>query len=256
MKIAIWNVNSIKARLPIVTGWLQQNQPDILMMQEIKCVSEAFPAAEFDTLGYRQLVAGQKTYNGVAILSKEPAKLVMDTLPGDKDDPQARYMEAEYNGITAINIYLPNGNPVDTEKFPYKHKWMRRLHARLAALLAEEKPFLVGGDFNVIPEARDVYDAKAWEGDALFHIKTRELWRGITNLGLTDAYRALHPAQDRAFTFWDYQAGAWQRDNGLRIDHFLLSPEIIDRLQSCVIDRAPRGMEKASDHTPVMLSIN
>jgi exodeoxyribonuclease III len=255
MKIVSWNVNSIKARLPIVLDWIQKNQPDVLLLQELKCEADAFPKMELTAQGYQQIIKGQKTYNGVALLSKEPAKLISDVLADDESDMQARYIEAEYKGITIINIYLPNGNPVDTDKYPYKLKWLQRLHDRLAALLREEKPFLVGGDFNIIPEPQDVHDPKAWEHDALFRLETRTAWRKLINLGLTDAFRALHPAKQHAYTFWDYQAGAWQRDNGIRIDHFMLSPEMADRLIACEIDRTPRGLEKASDHVPITISL-
>jgi exodeoxyribonuclease-3 len=179
----------------------------------------------------------------------------MEHLPEANGDEQARYIEATIKGIRVASIYLPNGNPVDTEKFPYKLTWLKRFKKHAMSLLAEEKPIVLGGDFNVIPEAADVYDPKAWENDALFHPHTRAAWREITQLGLTDAFRALHPQRMNAYTFWDYQAGSWPRDNGLRIDHFLLSPEAADRLMACNIDRKPRGEEKASDHTPVVLEI-
>ncbi len=250
VKIVTWNVNSIKARLPNVLEYLKTAAPDVVLLQEIKCVSEAFPALEIEDLGYNLAVHGQKTYNGVAILSKRPIEDVMQGLPGDDEDEQARYLEATVSGIRVASIYLPNGNPVDSPKFAYKLAWMRRLKARAEALLADEECFVLGGDYNVCPTDADCYDPEAFAGDALCRPESRALYREIVNLGLTEAYRALHPAAV-AYSFWDYQRGAWQKDHGLRIDHFLLSPQAADRLETCDIDRAPRGRQKASDHTPV-----
>ena len=253
MQLATWNVNSIKMRLPIVIDWLKAHQPDVLLLQEIKCETDAFPVLEFSSLGYHASVHGQKSYNGVAVLSKEKVEVISQSLL--PDDPQARFLHGRVEGLHMINIYAPNGNPVESEKFPYKIKWLNALHDYLEKLLAREEAFIVGGDYNIIPEAQDVHDPKAWEQDALFRAETRALWRRFLNLGLTDAFRALHPNAAHAYTFWDYQAGAWQRDNGLRIDHFLLSPQAADRLASCAIDRAPRGLEKASDHTVVVVEL-
>ena len=252
MKIASWNVNSIKARKEHAIRWLSERQPDILMMQELKGLE--FDDSDFKALGYDCLAEGQKAYNGVAILSKNPIKPVMNILPGDKADEQARYLEVDINGLRVINIYLPNGNPVDTEKFTYKLAWMERLKNRLQSLREDNIAFAIGGDFNVIPEAIDCYDPKVWANDALFRIETRRAFRKMLHLGLTDAFRVRNKKAAQ-YTFWDYQAGAWQRNQGIRIDHFLLSPEIADRLVDCSIDSEPRGWDKPSDHTPIVVEI-
>lgn len=253
--IATWNVNSIKARLPIVTDWVKRASPDALVLQEIKCETAAFPAAAFEELGYQVSVVGQKAYNGVALLSKLPHTVTLTRLPGEEEDEQARYIEADVGGIRLGGLYLPNGNPIDTPKFGYKLRWMDRLAAHVRTLLAREVPFVLGGDWNVIPEDRDVFDPRVFAGDALMQPETRARFRTLLNLGLTEAFRALHSDEARPYTFWDYQAGCWPRDAGLRIDHFLLSPQTADRLAACTIDRAPRGLEKASDHTPVVLEL-
>ena len=248
--IATWNVNSIKARLPNALDWLKDFAPDVALLQEVKCLAENFPRLEIEDLGYNVAVVGQKSYNGVALLSKEPLEDLQEGLPGDDDDEQARYLEATTFGLRVASIYLPNGNPIDTEKFPYKLAWMERLRARAEALLALEEPTILGGDYNVIQNDDDVYDPKAFADDALFQPETRAAFRRILNLGFTEAYRALHHEAHR-YSFWEYQGGAWQKDNGLRIDHLLLSPQAADRLEDCDIDRKPRGQPKASDHTPV-----
>ena len=257
LRIATWNVNSVKARLPVVTGWLESARPDLLLLQELKCEGVAFPAEAFAALGYEGAVVGQKAYNGVALLARRGLTLtdVVTALPGEVEDVQARYVEASVAGLRVASLYLPNGNPVVSEKYPYKLRWMERLRAHAARLLADEAPLVLGGDFNIIPEPEDVYAPAEWTEDALFRPDSRRAFRALVNLGLTDAFRALHPGQPRAWTFWDYQAGRWPRDQGLRIDHFLLSPQAADRLVSCSIDRAPRGLEKASDHTPVVLEL-
>lgn len=247
--IATWNVNSIKAREEHVRRWLGDSAPDLLLVQELKGLE--FP---YIFEGYHSLHAAQKSYNGVAILSREPATLLLDRLPGDEADEQARYLEVEYQGLRVINIYLPNGNPVGSEKYPYKLGWMERLYHRLRDLRAEGVPFLVGGDFNVIPEPRDCWDPKVWIDDALFKTETRHAFRKLLNLGLTDAFR-VYNRQAGQYSFWDYQAGCWPADKGIRIDHFLLSPPVADRLQACAIDKNPRGWDKASDHTPVIMEI-
>ncbi len=254
MKIATWNVNSAKARLPLITDWLRTASPDVVLFQEIKCETAAFPASAFEDLGYHVNAVGQKAYNGVAMLSKAPAEDVLTRLPGEPEDEQARYVEATVSGVRIASLYLPNGNPVPGEKFAYKLRWMDRLYHHARTLLAQEIPVVLGGDYNIIPEARDVYSPQAFAGDALFRPESKAKFRALLNLGLTEAYRALHD-DDRAYTFWDYQAGSWPRDNGLRIDHFLLSPQAADRLAGCTIDRGPRGLEKASDHTPVILDL-
>lgn len=252
MKIATWNVNSIKARLEHVKRWLEGNKPDLLLIQELKGLE--FPSDVFEELGYKSEAVTQKAYNGVAILSKKKTKVILDHLPGDKEDEQARYLEVDYAGLRVINIYLPNGNPVDSEKYPYKLSWMDRLYDRLSELRRDEIPFLISGDFNVIPDGKDCYDPKAWEGDALFRPETHARWRALLNLGLADAFRVNNTSAGN-YSYWDYQRGAWPQNKGIRIDHFLLSPALTNRLKSCVIDKQPRGEEKASDHTPVILEL-
>jgi len=256
MRIASWNVNSVRARVANITSWLETARPDVLLLQEIKCEDDAFPRLEFEAMGYKCAVAGQKSYNGVALLSKEPANDIKVGLDGDADDTQARYIEATVGGVRIASLYLPNGNPVGTEKYSYKLAWMARLHQHVQKLLKQESPFVLGGDFNVIPEEVDVYDPKGWENDALFLPQPREAYRSLLNLGLTEAFRTLHPDQKEAYSFWDYQAGAWPRNLGLRIDLFLLSPQAADRLSACAIDAAPRGQDKASDHTPVIVTLD
>lgn len=253
MKIATWNVNSIKARLEHVKRWLAAQQPDLLLMQELKGLE--FPTAEFEAVGYSCLFVPQKAYNGVAILSKKPQTLILDKLEGDDTDEQARYLEVDYNGIRVINIYLPNGNPVDSDKYPYKLAWMDRLQARLKTLRAENIAFVIGGDFNVIPEDKDCHDPTAWWGDALYRKETLLKWQSLLNLGLYDSFRIRNKSAEE-YSFWDYQAGAWQKNNGIRIDHFLLSPPLVDKFIHCKIDKVPRGEEKASDHTPVILELD
>ncbi|WP_299619625.1 exodeoxyribonuclease III [Pelagibius sp.] len=249
--IASWNVNSIKARLPNILSWLETASPDVALLQELKTVEENFPRLEIEALGYNCAVLGQKSYNGVAILSKAPLEDVLEGLPGDPDDEQARYLEATTFGLRVACIYLPNGNPIKTEKFPYKIAWMDRLRAHARGLLDSEQPVVLGGDYNVIPQDEDVYDPKAFAGDALTQPESRQRFRALVNEGYTEAFRALHD-EPHQYTFWDYQGGGWQNDHGLRIDHFLLSPQAADRLESCEIDRGPRGEKKASDHTPIV----
>ncbi len=253
MKIATWNVNSIKARLAHVLAWLESAQPDIALLQELKCVEDAFPRLEIEALGYDCAVVGQKSYNGVAILSKTPIEDRVERLPGDESDEQARYLEATVLGLRVASIYLPNGNPVDSEKYPYKLAWMARLEAHVRDLLAREDTLVLGGDYNVAPGDDDVYDPEAFENDALCRPETRKAFRGLLNLGLTEAFRALH-RQPHLYSYWDY-GRAYDYDNGLRIDHFLLSPQAADRLAGCEIDRNPRKREKPSDHTPVCLEL-
>jgi exodeoxyribonuclease III len=255
VRIATWNVNSIKARMPNVAEWLKTANIDVLLLQEIKCETEAFPTMEFQALGYNARALGQKIYNGVAIASKHSIENVLEHLPEAGTDTQSRYLEATVQGVRVASIYLPNGNPRPGEKYDYKLTWLKRLQKHAASLLQNEMPVVLGGDYNVIPEDIDVYNPRAWLEDALFYPQSRAALREITQLGYTDAFRALHPQKAHAYTFWDYQAGSWQQDNGLRIDHFLLSPEATDRLVQCFIDRTPRGKEKASDHTPVVVEV-
>ena len=249
MKIATWNVNSIKVRLPRLTDWLVSAQPDVLVLQEIKCVDDAFPSLEIEELGYNVAVHGQKTYNGVAILSKYPLEDVTARLPGDDSDEQARYLEAFTGGVRIASIYLPNGNPVPGEKFDYKLAWMERLTAHARDLLAWEEPLVLGGDYNVCPQDIDTFDPVGFADDALCQPESRNRFRQLVNLGFTDALRAFHSEQ--IFSYWDYQRGAWEKDHGVRIDHLLLSPQAADRLKDAGVDREPRGKEKPSDHTPV-----
>jgi exodeoxyribonuclease-3 len=254
LKVATWNVNSVKVRLPLLLDWLDEAKPDVACLQEIKCLAADFPLMELRSRGYYAEIVGQKSYNGVAILSTQPARDVVTSLPGDEGDSHARYLEATIGAVRVASIYLPNGNPVGTDKYPYKLAWLARLQAHAAQLLKSERPFVLAGDYNVIPEPEDVYDPAAWEGDALFRTETRRAFRSLVNLGLTDAFRALH-AEPHRYSFWDYQAGRLQRDEGIRIDHLLLSPQATDRLTAADIDKAPRLKEKASDHTPVWCEI-
>ena len=254
MRIATWNVNSIRQRLDHAVRWLEEAQPDIVCLQEIKCQDEAFPREPFEALGYNLAVHGQKTFNGVALLSRLPLEDVTHGLAGGNGDVQARFIEAVVSvksGVVRVCcLYLPNGNPPATEKYPYKLDFMQRLTAFAAERLALEEPLVLAGDYNVIPAPRDAADPAAWTGDALFLPRTRSAFRALTHLGLVDALRATTDA-DRLYTFWDYQAGAWQRDFGIRIDHLLLSPQAADRLIAVGIDKHVRAWEKPSDHVPV-----
>ncbi len=257
MKIATWNVNSVRQRTEQLVRYLRDAKPDVLCLQELKCVEAAFPHMEVATEGYNAAVHGQKGYNGVAILAKAPVEVTRG-LPGGPDDEQARYIEAVVpNGegiVRVASIYLPNGNPPQTEKYSYKLAFMDRLIAHVRNLLALEEPLVLAGDYNVIPTPLDAADPGAWEGDALFLPATRARFRSLLNLGLTDALRA---ASDAAglYTFWDYQAGAWQRNKGIRIDHHLLSPRAADRLAEVAIDKETRGEERPSDHVPVRIEL-
>lgn len=258
MKIATWNVNSVNARLETVLAWFREVQPDVACLQEIKCVDEKFPREPFEALGYNLAVLGQKSYNGVALLSKHPLGDVRRGLPGDDADEAARYVEAVVEGPTPIrvaSIYLPNGNPLGTDKFSYKLRWFERLHRHAEELLGFEEPLALAGDYNVIPGEQDVWDWTRWTGDALFQPESRAAYRGLQWLGLTDAHaQASGAAHD--YTFWDYQAGAWDRNHGIRIDHVLLSPQAADRLAGVQVHRSVRGREKPSDHVPVTVDLN
>lgn len=251
MRLATWNVNSIKARLDSALAWLDEGAPDVLALQEIKCVDEAFPRLEFEAKGYNVLVAGQKSYNGVALLSREPLEDPVIGLAGDAGDEQARYVEATVAGLRVASIYLPNGNPIGTPKFSYKLAWMDRLRARASELLCAGRPTVLMGDFNVIPSPEDCYDPAEWADDALFQAETIAQFRALCWLGYYDAFRTAKPSAPAAYTFWDYQGGAWQKDNGIRIDHILLSAGAVDRLVDVDIDRRPRGRPRPSDHTPI-----
>ncbi len=250
MKISTWNVNSIKVRIPHLMEWVKQADPDVVLLQELKATEDQFPRMAIEELGYNMAVVGQKTYNGVAILAKKPIDVEQTALPGDPSDEQARYVEAVIGNVRIASLYLPNGNPIDTEKFPYKLKWMDRLIAHARALLALEETVVLAGDFNICPTDDDVHDPKGFSDDALCRPESRARFRELCHLGYTDALRALHPELG-LYTYWDYQAGRWNRDEGLRIDHLMLSPQATDRLITADVDRTPRGMEKPSDHTPV-----
>lgn len=250
MKIASFNVNSVRQRLPNLLSYLERGKPDVVCLQELKCQEEQFPFSEVLAAGYEAFVVGQKSYNGVAVLSKSGGQILQNSI----GDEQARYIECEISGVRVINIYAPNGNPLGTEKFTYKLEWLSRLEARLKALLADEISFVVLGDFNIIPEARDAHNPQAWLGDALFQPESRAMYRRFINLGLTDAFRMHHPDTE-AYTFWDYQGAAWPKNDGIRIDHALLSPQLADRCDGCVIDRDERGLENPSDHVPIAVSL-
>jgi exodeoxyribonuclease-3 len=254
MKIASWNVNSIRARIDHVTAWIKLQQPDVLLLQELKATE--FPALVFQALGYESVAVTQKSYNGVAVLSRHPMETINTTLAGDETDSHARYLELTIEGIRIVNIYLPNGNPVGTEKFAYKLAWMDRLLEKMSAWRKEDLPVLVGGDFNVIPEDIDCHKPSSWIRDALFQPEPRSRYRALLDLGYTDAFRFLHPGETGQFTFWDYFRQAFEHNRGIRIDHFLLSSKLADRLQSCVIDRGPRAQERPSDHTPIMVELS
>jgi exodeoxyribonuclease-3 len=259
MKIATWNVNSIKARLEPALAWVESARPDILALQEIKCVDEKFPAEPFEALGYNCAVYGQKAYNGVALLSRHPLEDITPHLPGDDTDEQARYLEAVVTGekgaVRIASIYAPNGNPQPGPKYDYKLAWMERLKAHAARLLTFEEPVVLMGDYNVIPTPLDAKKPEAWKKDALFQPESRAALRRIEYLGYGDGFRALH-VQGGHYTFWDY-FGSWERDNGIRIDHLLLSPQAQDRLMAAGIERDVRGAsEKPSDHVPVWVELD
>jgi exodeoxyribonuclease III len=258
MKIATFNINGIKARIEALPAWLEAAQPDVVCLQEIKSVDEGFPREIFEAMGYHVETHGQKSFNGVAILSKLPLEDVVRGLPGDDADEQARWIEATVVGKTALRIcglYLPNGNPAPGPKYDYKLAWMARMQARAEKLLALEEAFLCCGDYNVIPQAEDAAKPEAWVEDALYLPQTRAAFRRLCNLGLTEAFRACNQAAGQ-YSFWDYQAGAWERNNGIRIDHHLLSPQAADLLRDCQIDKQVRAGEKPSDHVPVWIELD
>jgi exodeoxyribonuclease-3 len=259
VRIATWNVNSIKQRTESALAWLAERQPDIVCLQEIKCVDDAFPREPFEALGYNVAVHGQKAFNGVALLSKFPFDEVKNGLPGDDKDDHARCIEGVFStaqgALRVASIYLPNGNPPDTEKYPYKLAWMKRLRAYARDRLSLEEPLVIAGDYNVIPTTADAKNPQAWVTDALFLPRTRDEFRALVNLGLTDAVRATSD-DPGLYTFWDYQAGAWQKNNGIRIDHLLLSPAAADKLSDTGIDRYVRTWEKPSDHVPVWIDLD
>jgi exodeoxyribonuclease III len=257
MKIASFNINGIKARLPALLDWLDGANADVVVLQELKCTDEAFPRLEIEDRGYNLAVHGQKGFNGVAILSKLPLEEASTGLPGDDADEQSRWIEAIVGGprpVRVCGLYLPNGNPAPGPKYDYKLTWMERLHARAAALLAAEETAVVLGDYNVIPEPKDCWDPKVWQRDALYLPETRAAFRRLIHLGFTDALRAVDQGPG-LYTFWDYQAGAFQKNWGIRIDHVLLSPQAADRLETCGIDAEVRSREKPSDHVPIWVTL-
>jgi exodeoxyribonuclease-3 len=259
MKVATWNINGVKARLESAVAYLRQVSPDVICLQEIKSVDEGFPGAAFEELGYNVAVHGQKGFNGVAILSKLPFDEVAARLPGHEGDDHSRYIEATVStksGVLKVaSIYAPNGNPTGTDKFSYKLGWLKRLQERARVLLADELPLVLAGDYNVIPEPADAKRPAAWTNDALFQPESRAAYRTLVNTGLTDAVRLCHP-QPGIYTFWDYQAGAFQKDDGIRIDHLLLSPQAADRLVSAGVDRFTRAWERPSDHVPAWVDLD
>ena len=259
MKIATWNINGIKARIDTLQEWLKQTEPDVAVLQEIKSVDENFPNEVFEDLGYNVETHGQKSFNGVAILSKRPLEDVSRGLPGDDSDEQARWIEATISGddgtVRLSGLYLPNGNPAPGLKYDYKLAWMERLQARASELLALEEPVILLGDYNVIPQPEDAARPEVWTDDALYRPETRAAFRRLMAQGWTDGIRAFAPSGER-FTFWDYQAGAWQKNNGIRIDHLLLSPQAADLTTAVGIDRDTRDWEKPSDHVPVWCEIS
>ncbi len=259
MKIATWNINGVKARIDNLLHWLRESSPDIVCLQEIKSVDDQFPRLEIEALGYHVETHGQKGFNGVAILSKTSPDEVNRGLPGDDGDEQARFIEAVFStakgALRVVSLYLPNGNPIETEKFPYKLSWMKRLEAWASDRLTLEEPLVLAGDYNVIPEPQDAKNPQNWLGDALFQPQSRRAFRRLENLGFIDALRAATD-EDGVYSFWDYQAGAWQKNNGIRIDHLMLSPEAADRFVATAVEKHVRAWEKPSDHVPVTVSLN
>lgn len=259
MKIITWNINSVKARLSHLLQFLKNESPDIVLLQELKCMNEAFPAAEVEELGYNIALHGQKTYNGVAILSKFPLEDVHRGLAGEDEDLQARYIEAvvslKGSALRVASVYVPNGQEVGSEKYEYKLRFFKRLFNHLQFTVRADEGFIIGGDFNVAPDTIDVHDPKRWEGKILFSEPERAALRTLINAGLYDAYRTMHP-QEQEFTWWDYRTAAWEHNLGLRIDHFLLNAPAMDALQSCDVMKAYRDLEKPSDHAPLRCILN
>lgn len=259
MRVATWNINGVKARIEGLLTWLAETRPDVVCLQEIKSVTEGFPADRLADAGYQAAVHGQKGFNGVAILSRLPIEDVVIGLPGEPDPGQSRYIEALVTGDAGICrvgcLYLPNGNPIITEKFPYKLSWMAAFERHVQDRLTLEEPLILAGDYNVIPTPADARRPEAWTNDALFQPETRAAFQRLAGLGLTDAIRACHPAPG-TYTFWDYQAGSWQKDDGIRIDHLMLSPQAADRMTASGIDRFTRGWEKPSDHVPAWVELS
>ena len=261
MKISTWNVNSIKSRLDHVLLFLKKNSPDILFLQELKCINELFPKDELKKIGYYSYINGQKAWNGVAIVSNKKLDITNNKIPTFKNDINARFIETNLKinnikkNIKLINIYLPNGNPIDSDKFIYKLDWMKKFNKYISNLIDSNFPVIIGGDFNVIPTDDDVYNPLYFKDDACAHPETRKLYRLLLNLGFTDTVKKFIPGKTN-WTYWGYRGGGWQKGNGLRIDHFLTTPEITDIIKNVSIDRKPRGLEKPSDHTPVILELS
>ncbi len=257
MLISSWNVNSVRARILNITEYLKKFSPDILMIQEIKTEDKNYPYDEIKSLNYNSYVFGQKAYNGVAILSKEKISDLKNDIINDKKK-QSRIIKAEFNfkkkNIQLINIYTPNGNPVDTEKYDYKLYWLDSFIKNLKLLSKKNENIIIGGDFNIIPSAEDVHDPKGYENDALYRLEVRKKLREIINLGFNDSYRYIHPDKE-GYTFWDYTSGAWQKNNGMRIDHFLVSNSLINNVKDVKINKFPRGRQKPSDHTPIEIEL-
>lgn len=254
LKIATWNINSIRTRLPLLLAWLAETTPDIVLLQETKTINEHFPTEEIETLHYNIAMFGQKSYNGVAILSKAPLEDITCGLPGF-DDPEARYIEALTQGVRVASIYVPNGSEVGSDKYMYKLNFFKNLYHHTQTLLTYDEAFVLGGDFNVAPTDQDVYDPKAWHGALLCSTPERQAFRSLLYLGLTDALRSCHPQEQELYTWWDYRKGMWQNNFGLRIDHLLLSPQAADRLVSTSVDKKLRNLEKPSDHAPVICTL-
>ena len=257
MLISSWNVNSVRARILNIKEYLKKFSPDILMIQEIKTEDKNYPYDEIKSLNYNSYVFGQKAYNGVAILSKEKISDLKNDIINDKKK-QSRIIKAEFNfkkkNIQLINIYTPNGNPVDTEKYDYKLYWLDSFIKNLKLLSKKNENIIIGGDFNIIPSAEDVHDPKGYENDALYRLEVRKKLREIINIGFNDSYRYIHPDKE-GYTFWDYTSGAWQKNNGMRIDHFLVSSSLIDKVNNVKVNKFPRGRQKPSDHTPIELEL-
>jgi exodeoxyribonuclease III len=255
MRIATYNINGLNARLPVLLRWLEQTRPDVACLQELKSPQERFPQDELRALGYEAIWHGQKSWNGVALLARQGLPVETQRgLPGDPDDAQSRYLEAEVGGLTVACLYLPNGNPTPGEKFDYKLKWFERFIVRAAALMDSGKPVVLAGDYNVIPTGRDVYKPERWVDDALFRPETRAAFERLLAQGWVDVLRRMHP-DATIYTYWDYFRNAFPRNAGLRIDHFLVSPPLVPRLQACGVDVDVRGWEKSSDHAPVWMDL-
>lgn len=259
MKIATWNINGVKARIEGLLHWLQEASPDIVCLQEIKSVDEGFPREAIEALGYNVETHGQKGFNGVAILSKFRFDEVNRRLPGNDEDEQSRFIEGVFSTtqgvLRVVSLYLPNGNPFPGEKFDYKLGWMKRLEDWTQQRIALEEPLVLAGDYNIIPEPEDARYPQNWLDDALFQPESRQTYRRLLNMGMTDALRAVNDAPN-TYTFWDYQAGAWQKNNGIRIDHLLLTAEATDQLVSATVEKHTRSWEKPSDHVPVMIELS